>query len=274
MGWVPPSSVPTRTREALASRSPEGTNHLSLSIDSDRDSGKPPEGPGSGGADREGSGGAEPDEHTRTVRNAAIGIAAVVVLLGALALVANGADTSIPDWRGRVLPEPEPMPDFTLTDTSGEEFNLVADTEGDLTLLMFGYTNCPDICPISLGTLQAALEDLGPGVSNRVDMVFVTADPDRDTPERLREYLDGYSTDFVGLHGTAEQTVEAQDLANVPRAQLEEPGDDGEYAVGHATQIIAYQNDGEAHIVYPFGTRAADWAEDLPRLLNGETPEP
>lgn len=206
------------------------------------------------------------------VRNAAIGIAVVAALLGLLAVVASGKDTSAPGWRGRVLPVAEEKPDIRLSATDGEPFSLREDTTGDLTLLMFGYTNCPDICPISLGTLQAALDELGPDVANRVDMVFVTADPDRDTPERLRSYLDGYSRDFIGLRGTAAEIDEAQSLANVPRAELEEPDDDGEYTVGHATQMIAYQDDGVARIVYPFGTRTEDWIVDLPRLLAGEHP--
>lgn len=213
-----------------------------------------------------------PDTDGNLVRNVAIGLGAVAVVLGALALLASGNDTSAPDWRGRVLTQPETKPDITLTDTSGEPFELLNDTPGDLTLLMFGYTNCPDICPISLGTLEAALDDLGPDVANRVDMVFATADPDRDTDEVLRSYLDGYSTDFIGLRGTAAEIDQAQDLANVPRAQVEDADPDGEYSVGHATQIIAYQDDGIARIVYPFGTRAEDWKVDLPRLLAGEHP--
>lgn len=217
------------------------------------------------------------DQHTsvgsdRRVRTTAIVIAVVAGLLGLLAVLASGADTSAPGWRGTVLPTPEEKPDIRLTSTDGQPFSLLDDTEGDLTLLMFGYTNCPDICPISLGTLAAALDDLGPDTANRVDMVFVTADPERDTAEQLRGYLDGYSTDFVGLRGSADEIAQAQTLANVPRAELETPDDDGEYAVGHATQIIAYADDGLARIVYPFGTRSEDWIVDLPRLLAGERP--
>jgi protein SCO1/2 len=206
------------------------------------------------------------------VRNTAIGIAAVAVVLGLLAVFASGQDTSAPGWRGRVLPAVQQKPDIQLTSTDGEPFSLIDDTSGELTLLMFGYTNCPDICPISLGTLTAALEDLGPDVANNVDMVFVTADPDRDSLEQLRTYLDGYSPRFIGLRGTATEIAEAQDMANVPRAEIETSDDDGEYAVGHATQMIAYQDDGVARIVYPFGTRAEDWIIDIPRLLAGEQP--
>ncbi|MFV0318080.1 MAG: SCO family protein [Microthrixaceae bacterium] len=247
---------------------------MTLSTEPEHNTRGTPDDPGARGSGDEGHPTSDGSSVTdnNTVRNVAIGLAMVAVVLAGLAFLATRADTSAPDWRGRVLPEAEPIPDLTLADTNGEDFNLISDTPGDVTLLMFGYTNCPDVCPISLGTLNAALEDLGPDVANRVDMVFVTADPQRDTPVRLREYLDGYNADFVGLRGTEEQTVDAQDLANVPRAQLEEPDDDGEYAVGHATQIIAYQSDGQARIVYPFGTRAEDWKLDLPRLLDGEHP--
>lgn len=206
------------------------------------------------------------------VRNTAISIAAVAALLGLLAVFASGKDTSAPQWHGRVLPTAEKKPDITLTSTDGESFSLIDDTTGELTLLMFGYTNCPDICPISLGTLAAALDDLGPDIANRVDLVFVTADPDRDTLDRLRTYLDGYNPKFIGLRGTATEVTEAQELANVPRAEIEPPDKDGGYSVGHATQMIAYQNDGVARIVYPFGTRAEDWIIDIPRLLAGEHP--
>lgn len=229
--------------------------------------------PGRGTADSgEPTAQAPSDATNHRVRNTAIGIGVVAVLLGLLAVLASGNDTSAPGWRGSVLAEPQQLPDIRLTSTDGEPFSLIDDTQGDLTLLMFGYTNCPDICPVSLGTLAAALDDLGPEVSNRVDMVFVTADPDRDTPELLRTYLDGFSPKFIGLSGTTDDVGEAQDLAKVPRAVTEAPDDDGEYVVGHATQMIAYQDDGVARIVYPFGTRSKDWAVDIPRLLAGEIP--
>ena len=213
----------------------------------------------------------------------AILIAVVVVALGSLALIvasgngegdAEGSAASDNDggWAGRILPEPEAKPAIELVDTDGAPFDLRTRTEGRLTLLMFGYTNCPDVCPINLGTLSSALDELEPTVANSVDMVFVTADPERDTPEVVRTYLDGYDSGFTGLWGTTEQVVEAQKSANVPPAVREEERPDGGYSVGHATQIIAYSPDGIARIVYPFGTRQQDWMRDLPRLVAGEVP--
>lgn len=207
-----------------------------------------------------------------------VGLIVAAVILGAgLAIFrpdpAVSEGTSESDWSGTVLGIEQSKPDVVLTDTSGQPFNLSDDTPRAVTLLMFGYTNCPDVCPISLSTLASALRSMGPDVAGKIQMVFVTADPERDTPERLRDYLDQFDTDFVGLTGTPEQLAEAQALANVPPAVSDEPGDDGTYAVGHATQMIAYQSDGIARVVYPFGTREGAWVSDLPRLLAGELPE-
>lgn len=208
----------------------------------------------------------------RRVRNVAIGLLVTAVVIGIMAFFAAGNDTAAQEWSGRVLPTPEDKPPIVLADTEGQPFDFRAETEGRLTLLMFGYANCPDVCPISLGTLQSALDELDPTVANNVDMVFVTADPERDTPKQLRAYLDGYNTDFAGLWGSVAEIDEAQRKANVPPAVRETPGADGEYTVGHATQIIAYQHDGVARIVYPFGTRQQDWVRDLPRLIAGDKP--
>jgi protein SCO1/2 len=206
-------------------------------------------------------------------------VAALVV--GAAGLLASGRGEGDPGdeergggWAGTVLGEAQEKPDIRLTTTAGTPYDLLTATEGKLTLVMFGYTNCPDVCPINLATLEAALDELGPEVAHATEVVFVTADPARDTPAVLRSYLDRYSTDFVGLTGTPDEVVQAQRLAQVPVAVRDEPDDDGGYTVGHATQIIAYQPDGVARTVYPFGTRQQDWIRDLPRLIDGERPVP
>ncbi len=210
----------------------------------------------------------------RTLTTAGL-ILATVVLVGVIAWVGTRSEEPVAagsDWAGTVLGIEQAEPAVVLSDTAGQPFDLTADTVRPLTLLMFGYTNCPDVCPISLGTLASALRALPPDVSHKVQLVFVTADPERDSGVVLRDYLDQFDTDFVGLVPTAEQLAEAQRLANVPPAVDEEPDEDGSYAVGHATQMIAYQGDGTARIVYPFGTREGDWMRDLPRLVAGERP--
>ena len=206
----------------------------------------------------------------------------VLVALGALSvlvaglLVARGDGEQTGDgsdsWAGTVLEEPQEKPAIRLTTTEGRPYDLLEATQGKLTLLMFGYTNCPDVCPINLATLEAALEELGPEAANGVEVVFVTADPARDTPAVLRSYLDRYSPEFVGLTGDVVAIEEAQRLAQVPVAILDDADEQGGYTVGHATQIIAYQRDGLARTVYPFGTRQQDWISDLPRLIEGQRP--
>lgn len=166
--------------------------------------------------------------------------------------------------RGELLEDPWPRPDFTLTTTEGEPFDFDDETAGRLTLLFFGYTSCPDVCPIHLATLAGALEQ--PGVPRPV-VVFVGVDPARDTPEAVRKYLDRFDTDFIGLVGTPEELVAAQEATGVPVAIAGPADEDGDYLVGHAAQVIAYTPDDLAHVVYPFGVRRQDWVNDLPRLV-------
>lgn len=224
-------------------------------------------------------GATDPDQRSAARRRVGVTlwlIAAAGVIVAITALIGSQPEpTETSDgWAGTVLEAAEPKPATVLWDTEGRPVDLAADTDAPLTLLMFGYTNCPDICPISLATLASSLDAMGPEIANKVTMYFVTADPARDTPEVLREYLDGFDPRFVGLTGTIEEIDRAQELANVPPALRDEPDQDGSYSVGHATQMIAYQADGTAQIVYPFGTREGDWTSDIPRLVAGERPTP
>jgi protein SCO1/2 len=170
-------------------------------------------------------------------------------------------------WRGTVLDAPQPKPDFTLTDTSGQPYDLRAQTDGKLTLLFFGYTHCPDACPLQMATIAASLERSTGAIKDDTDVVFVTTDPGRDDEKALRKFLDGFNSRFVGLTGTPDQLVAAQQAAGVALAGTEPPDDKGHYLVGHATQILAFTPDGYAHVVYPAGIRQGDWDHDLPQLF-------
>lgn len=206
-----------------------------------------------------------------------VGIGAVLFLsIGTFALLRSddpGGTASTTDddgWAGVLLGEPTPRPDFTLTDTEGQPFDFRERTQGQLTMLFFGYTNCPDICPIQMATLARALEE--PGTPDPT-VVFVTTDPERDTPEHLRSWLDGFDPEFIGLSGTPEETAAAEEAAKIaPSMRLpDEPGepvdeDAEEYLVGHASQVLAFTPDDQAHVAYPTGTRMQDWLSDLPRL--------
>src|SRR3982750_1080321 len=105
-------------------------------------------------------------------------------------------------YRGGLVTPPLPKPRFVLTDTSGAPFDFWNRTQGSVTLLFFGYTECPDQCPLHMAKIGVALKSLPPGVADQVKPVFVTTDPARDTPAVLRRWLDHFDPHFVGLTGT------------------------------------------------------------------------
>ncbi len=166
-----------------------------------------------------------------------------------------------------------PKPDFTLTDTDGRPFHFVADTRDMATLLYFGYTNCPDVCPQHLVNIANALKRMSPDAQSKVRVVFVTTDPARDTPERLRGWLNNFDRRFIGLSGSIDEVnaiemklglpmsrMEAMDhMANGPRTPM--------YGVGHAAQVLAFTPDDSLRAEYPSGFTIEDWANDLPRLV-------
>lgn len=235
-----------------------------------RSSGAGDASPGSRHADRSGL----VDVSRRdTALAGALALAALCVGLLACAPEDGGASADVRErqtgYRGVALPERPRMPDVVLTDTEGASFDLRARTQGDVTLLFFGYTHCPDVCPVQMTNLAAVLDELRPSERSRVQVVFVTTDPERDTPERLRSWLDRRNATFVGLRGPMETVNEAQRKLGLPASARQAPGEaaDG-YAVGHASQVLAFTPDGRARLAYPFGTRQADWAHDLPILVD------
>ncbi len=172
------------------------------------------------------------------------------------------------------LDTPVALPSAVLESHEGMPFDLRADTQGDVTLVFFGYTHCPDICPVHMANLAAVFRDLPLEVTRRVDVLFITTDPERDTPERLDEWLGALHPSFVGLRGSREQVTALEAEMGIPVSVVspEEETADGGYFVGHAAQVLAFTADDTARVAYPWGTRQRDWIRDLPRLVRGETP--
>lgn len=199
---------------------------------------------------------------------ATFGYRSVFVLLtvvGVLLAACGGAEVPLTgQLEGVVLDAPTAKASFSLVDTEGRHFNFEGETEGRLTFLYFGYTNCPDICPVHLAQLAEVFDRL-PEVRRNSTVVFVTVDPERDTPEVVRGFLDSFNSDFVGLIGSQDEVEVAQEAAGVPIAVVEGTGTD--YTVGHAGQMLVYAPNGFGYSVYPFGTRQSDWMHDLPILL-------
>lgn len=215
----------------------------------------------------------ETRRHRRSIRGARRAgplLLGLGILGGPLACGSAEADRTGP-YRGLVLPDPVEKVDFVLTDTEGQPFRFREQTDDYLTFLFFGFTNCPDICPVHMTNLATVLNRFPYDVQSRVRVVFVTTDPDRDTPEVIREWLDRFDRRFIGLHGDFDEVNRLQRAFNLPEAVRSEPRPDGGYDVGHGAQILAFpEGGGAARVTYLFGTRQADWENDLPLLLRGE----
>ena len=190
--------------------------------------------------------------------------AALAVLLAGCGIDAESGGGA---YRGVMLAHAIPRPPFTLTDTHGQPFDFRAKTDDTVTLLFFGYLNCPNVCPVHMTNIAAVLHQLPYEVVGHVRVVFVTTDPARDTPEKLQAWLAGFDPSFIGLRGTPDEIRRIEAAVHVAPAVAGARDSAGNYEVGHAAQVIAFTRNDSAHLVYPFGTRQADWAHDLPLLV-------
>lgn len=168
-------------------------------------------------------------------------------------------------YAGIDLDPPYQRPSFTLTDTSGAAYDFTTATQGRPTLLFFGYTNCPDVCPTTFADIAVALRKLDPAVAAQIQVVFVTTDPARDTPQVIREWLDRFDADlptpFVGLTGDQATLDQAQLSAGVPLAQ-----DGGQT---HSALLLLYGADDKAHVAFDAGNTPKDIASDLAKVAAG-----
>jgi protein SCO1 len=169
-------------------------------------------------------------------------------------------DHSDPTYAGLGLIPPQPRPQFTLTDTAGRPYQFGRSTAGKPTLLYFGYTHCPDVCPTTLADIAQALQAAPVAVRQATQVVFVTTDVKRDTAAVLKTYLKqfdpGLPNSFVGLTGSQAQIDAAQAAAHVTLAQ-----DEGQT---HSAQVLLYGSDDYAHVAFLQSTdETAQMTHDL-----------
>lgn len=170
------------------------------------------------------------------------------------------------NFRGTAYIEPYPAaPDFALTRADGSSFRL-SENRGKTILLFFGYTSCPDVCPTTLAELNQALEKLGEDEANRVQVIFVTVDPDRDTPERIQEYVNHFNTSFVGLGGTEAELTTVWDDYGVFREIVDGASAAG-YLVNHTARVTLIDGDGNLRVSLNFDTPVEDIVYDLKLIL-------
>jgi protein SCO1 len=166
---------------------------------------------------------------------------------------------------GSSLPEPYSMPEVSLTDTSGRPYNLSTTPSKPVTLLFFGYTNCPDVCIAVLSDVSLALQRLAPADRDQVQLVFVTTDPARDQEKQIRRYLDRFNPSFVGLTGSMSTIKRAAGEVGVDiEGKKKLPS--GGYEVGHSAQVIGFSRNSGVVIWTP-GTPVAALKHDFALLV-------
>lgn len=172
---------------------------------------------------------------------------------------------------GVVLPDPYTVEDLSLSATDGSAYRLATDTDKPLTLVFFGYTQCPDICQVVMADIASALTRLEPAQRDQVGMLFVTTDPARDDQATLRSYLDRFDPAFEGLTGPLPRIVEAGTSLGVAIEKGERLPSGG-YEVSHGTQVTGVLPDGSAPLVWTQGTTPEQIAEDIRVVLTDGVP--
>lgn len=172
-----------------------------------------------------------------------------------------------------VLDKPFEKPDLVLKDTKGKTYDFREETKGKPTLIYFGYTHCPDVCPLTMSNIAIARKALPKADQDKLQVVFITTDPERDTSAELAKWLPSAGDpSFVGLTGDF-PTIQAgarQVGIGIDPATKEK---DGSVVSMHGAQVIAFspKTDG-GYVLYGEDTTADDYTKDLPKLIKGETP--
>lgn len=215
--------------------------------------------------------------HARLLGAAALALAAALSLAACGSTGGSNADgtvkvskeSSSSPYQGTSLAKHFDKPDLVLNDTSGQPYDLRRQTAGRPTLLFFGYTSCPDVCPTTMGDIGVAMSKLSPEDQKKIDVVFVSTDPVRDTPKVLRTWLDSMGKSFVGLTGDLEKVKAAAKPLGV---MVEDPivNKDGSVTSTHGAQVLAFlPPDDKAHLLYLSDSSVDTYAHDLALLAKG-----
>ncbi|WP_298556962.1 SCO family protein [Streptomyces luteogriseus] len=186
-----------------------------------------------------------------------------------VAVVSEEAGT---DKAATVLDKPFEKPDLVLTDTQGKKYDLRKETAGKPTLIYFGYTHCPDVCPLTMNNLAVAKKQLPKAEQDDLRVVFVTTDPKRDTPAELGKWLKGIDSRFVGLTGDF-ATIQAGARTLGISIEPTRKDKNGKLVSEHGTQVIAFspKTDG-GYVLYGEDATVDDYTKDLPKIIKGENP--
>ena len=188
--------------------------------------------------------------------------AALLVIAGVAVLLVMRSATPPQGLKAGALDPPHAAPEFSLDGSDGSEVTL-ARYRGKVVLLTFGFTHCAAVCPTTLATLAQARGGLGEA-ADKVQVVYVTVDPERDSAPHMKQYLAAFDRGFVGATGAPEALAEVRQDYGVTAVK---EGTGPDYAVAHTSSIFLIDPAGQLRAVMPFGHDAADFVHDIELLL-------
>ncbi len=191
--------------------------------------------------------------------------ALLLTLLAAATLAQAGPSTPASALKAGTLTPVQAAPELALTATDGHPLSL-ARFRGKVVLLAFGFSNCGEVCPITLATLAGARKKLGQDAAD-VQVVYVTVDPERDNAAQMRKFLGSFDATFIGGVGTRAQIEAAE--KNYGINVVKNVNADGSYTLGHSSSIYLIDRAGGLRAVMPYGHPVDDFVHDLKILLRG-----
>jgi protein SCO1/2 len=178
-----------------------------------------------------------------------------------LSMTAQAAEVGA--LKAGIFNPPREAPDFSVRGSDGAPL-VLSRYRGKVVVLAFGYTSCPNVCPVTLAVLAQAHRKLG-AQGSQVQVIYLTVDPERDSAERLKQYLAAFDSTFVGGTGTALQMAAVRKSYGVT---AEKVGTGTDYAVAHSSFVYLITREGKLRALMPFGHKADDYVHDISILLN------
>jgi protein SCO1/2 len=198
---------------------------------------------------------------TKSATTSLVSLRAFAALLSLLALVTT-AGANAPTLKAGSFSPPRQAPDFSLQGSNGKELKL-SSYRGKVVVLFFGFTHCPQVCPVTLGTLTQAHRKLGAAASD-VQVVYITVDPERDATEQMKKYLGTFDPTFLGGTGTPEQlSAVRKDYGVFAEKKIE----GNSYSVAHSSFVYLIDRHGSLRALMPYGHGPDDYVHDLQILL-------
>lgn len=204
-----------------------------------------------------------PRHRVSAISRTALALPVSLVIL-VVALTACGEKAH--EFSGAVSEPPPVVQDFVLTDQHGDDFQMELDSK-DVSIVFFGYALCPDVCPTTLADMVRAKRLLKEDASN-VSFIWITVDPERDSPQVLGKRIAVFDSEFVGLSGTREALTEVWDDFGIIVQRDDTQGSAAGYLVSHTANTYLVDRNMKNRVVFPFGTAPNDIAADIAAILN------